>query len=288
MDPVELLDRCAFPAGHLHLGVSGGADSVAMALLARAAERECTLWHVHHGLTDAADDAADAVAKLAADLGAECEIRRVTIDAGPDLEARARAARYDALPGDICVAHTADDRAETVLLNLFRGAGLAGVAARMERVHRPLLALRRAETEAVCAAAGYRPVADPMNDDHTFRRVAVRRAVVPAASAAFDRDVVPILNRHADLVADALEVIDAAAAELDPTDVRSLRAAPRAVASAALRTWIIAGLGTGDGLDRAAVDRALLVVDGTHRATELPGGHRLARTEGVLRIEQRP
>ena len=52
--------------------------------------------------------------------------------------------------------------------------------------------------------------------------------------------------------------------------------------------WIGEELGSIDGIDLAAVDRAMLVVDGTHRATELPGGHRLARTDGVLRIEPRP
>ena len=285
MRAVDLLDRCDFPAGPLHLGVSGGADSVAMALLAQAAGRDFTIWHVDHGLRPDSHADAETVAKLAASLGVACEIRRVTIDAGPDLEARARTARYEAMPPDVCVAHTADDRAETVLLNLFRGAGLAGVAARMDRVNRPILRLRRAETAALCAAHGHEPVVDPMNDDASFRRVAVRRSVLPAAAAVFDRDVVPLINRHADLVADALAVIDAAAAAIDATDVHSLRAAPRAVATVALRRWITLELGAIDGIDLAAVDRAMLVVDGTHRACELPGGHRLARTGGVLRIE---
>jgi tRNA(Ile)-lysidine synthase len=287
MAPVDLLDRCDFPAEPLHLGVSGGADSIAMALLARAAGHDFTVWHVDHGLRPDARRDAEAVAKLAADLGVACEIRRVSIDLGPDLEARARAARYAVLPASVCVGHTADDRAETVLLNLFRGAGLAGVAARMDRVNRPILRLRRAETSAICAEAGIQPLLDPMNDDPSFRRVAVRQSVIPAAAGAFDRDVVPLLNRHADLVGDALVVIESAAAALDPTDVRGLRAAPRAVATAALRGWLGAELGSIEGIDLAAIDRAMSVVDGVHRATELPGGHRLARTEGVLRIERR-
>ncbi|MEZ5246491.1 MAG: tRNA lysidine(34) synthetase TilS [Acidimicrobiales bacterium] len=286
MIPVDLLGRCDFPAsvGPLPLAVSGGADSIAMALLAREAGHEIVVWHVDHGLRVDAGDDADFVEKFAADLGMPFELRRVELAPGGDLEARAREARYEALPVDVCVGHTADDRAETVLLNLLRGAGLAGVAARMARVRRPILALRRHETAAVCAAAGIEPRDDEMNHDLSFRRIGVRTRLLPAIATEFDRDPVPLLNRHADLVADALAVIEAAAAELDPTDVVVLRRAPAAVAAEALRSWIGETVGPA-GIDRAAIDRALLVVDGTHVATELPGGHRLARTEGVLRIE---
>ena len=286
MSSVDLLGRCDFPAadGSLPLAVSGGADSIAMALLARAAGREFVIWHVDHGLRAAAADDAEFVEKFAADLGVPFVFRRVEIAPGGDLEARAREARYAVLPADVCVGHTADDRAETILLNLFRGAGLAGVAARMDRVRRPILRLRRHETAAVCAAAGIAPRDDEMNHDPTFRRVGVRTRLLPAIATEFDRDPVPLLNRHADLVADALVVIEAAAAALDPTDALALRQAPVAVAAEALRAWIAETVGP-DGIDRAAIDRALLVVDGTHVATELPGGHRLARTAGVLRIQ---
>ena len=286
MPPVDLLGRCDFPAPGrpVQLAVSGGADSVAMALLAREAGHEIVVWHIDHGLRGAAGDDAEFVEKFAADLGMAFELRRIEISPGGDLEARAREARYAALPVDVCVGHTADDRAETVLLNLFRGAGLAGVAARMARVRRPILGLRRHETVAVCAAAGIVPRDDEMNHDPIFRRVGVRTRFLPAIAAEFDRDPVPLLNRHADLLADALTVIEAAAAELDPTDVAALRQAPGAVAAEALRAWIGDTVGPA-GIDRAAIDRALLVVDGVHVATELPGGHRLARTAGVLRIE---
>ena len=286
MEAVDLLDRCDFPAGLLHLGVSGGADSIAMTLLARAAGLDFTIWHIHHGLRDMADDDTGLVEKLAADLGAHFELRQVTIEPGADLEARARKARYAALPPDVCVGHTADDRAETILLNLFRGAGLAGVAARMDRVRRPILRLRRSETEAVCEGAGIVPVADEMNDDLAFRRVAVRHRLIRVVAEEFGRDPVPLLNRHADVVADALDVIRRAAADLDPTDVRVLRDAPVAIATEALRQWIAVQLGSLAGIDLAAIDRVMRVVDGTHVATELPGGHRLARTAGVLRIER--
>lgn len=287
MAPVELLDRCDFPATDepLPLGVSGGADSLAMTLLAREAGLDVVVWHVHHGLRDTATEDAEFVEKFAAELGVPFELRRLAIAAGGDLEARCRDARYAALPAEVCVGHTADDRAETVLLNLFRGAGLAGVAARMTRVRRPILRLRRHETAALCRAAGIEPRDDQMNHDPAFRRVGVRTRLLPAIATEFDRDPVPLLNRHADLVADALAVIEREAATVDPTDVVALREAPRAVAGEALRSWMTATIGSGAGIDRAAIDRVMLVVDGTHVAAELPGGHRVARTAGVLRIE---
>jgi tRNA(Ile)-lysidine synthase len=260
---------------------------VAMALLARAADLDVVIWHVHHGLHPDADSTAERVEELAAGLNVPFELRRVDLELGAGLEARARTARYDVLPSDICVGHTADDRAETVLLNLLRGAGIAGVAARMARVRRPILRLRRSETAALCRSEGVPVVDDPMNHDPAFTRVAVRDHVLPALAAAFDRDPVPLLNRHADHVADALEVVQAAAADLDPTDTAALRVAPRAVATEALRMWIAAGLGSSLAVDLASIDRVMAVVDGTHVATEIVGGHRVSRSAGILRLELR-
>ncbi len=285
MDTAELLARCDFGEDdELALGVSGGADSTAMALLAAEAGRSFTIWHVHHGIRDASDAEAELVEKLALSLGAPFELRRLELTDGPDLEATAREARYGVLPADVCVAHTADDRAETVLLNLLRGAGLAGVAAPFSRVRRPILGLRRAETRALCASAGVSVVDDPMNDDPRFARVVVRKQLLPVAVEALGRDPVPLLNRHADLVADALVVIQDAAAALDPTDTAALRAAPRAVASEALRQWLMTQTGTPTAVDAASINRVMDVVDGTARATEVEGGFRVARTAGRLRL----
>ncbi len=285
MDTAELLARCDFGEDdELALGVSGGADSTAMALLAAEAGRSFTIWHVHHGIRDASDAEVELVEKLALSLGAPFELRRLELTDGPDLEATAREARYGVLPADVCVAHTADDRAETVLLNLLRGAGLAGVAAPFSRVRRPILGLRRAETRALCASAGVSVVDDPMNDDPRFARVVVRKQLLPVAAEALGRDPVPLLNRHADLVADALVVIQDAAAALDPTDTAALRAAPRAVASEALRQWLMTQTGTPTAVDAASINRVMDVVDGTARATEVEGGFRVARTAGRLRL----
>ena len=285
MDLAALLDRCDFPDGPLALGVSGGADSVAMALLADAAGRELTIWHVDHGLRPSSSADAAMVESLAARLGVEFELRRVALDGGSDLEARARAARYDALPADVCVGHTADDRAETALFNLLRGAGPAGVAAPMARVNRPIIRLRRTETEGLCADAGIAPIIDTHNVDPSFTRVRIRAELLPLIADLFDRDPIPLLNRHADLLGEALAVIQDQAAELDPTDTKTLAAAPKAVASEALRIWLRAELPGGRAPDAASIDRVMRVVDGTHVATEIEGGHRVSRSQGRLSVD---
>jgi len=257
-----------------------------MALLAAELGRSIVLWHVDHGLRPEAATYVEMVTTLAAHLGAPLEVRSVEIADGSDLEARARSARYEVLPQDVCVAHTADDRAETILFNLFRGAGLVGVAAPFGRVNRPLIALRRSETVAVCRHFGLKFAADPMNFDETFTMVALRRRLLPLAAEIFGRDPVPILNRHADTVADALDVVLLAVSEIDATDVYALRASPVAVATEALRRWIREETGSTRSVDKRSIERVMAVVRGEVVATEVVGGHRIARTAGRLRVER--
>ena len=278
----ELLGRCSFPDGYLHLGVSGGADSVAMAVLARSAGRAFTIWHVDHGIRPSSAADAAFVRDLATEWGVPFEYRRLDLDPSANFEATARRLRYDVLPVDVCVAHTANDRAETVLLNLFRGAGLTGTAARMDRAHRPILSLTRADTVAVCAEAGVVPRHDPTNGDMAMTRNAVRHRLLSEIAEVFEVDPIPLLNRHADLVADALALIETAAAELDPTDVHALRSAPRAVASEALRAWIQQESGDPYRVDTATIERVWQVVEGERRAAETVGGHRVTRSKGRL------
>ena len=283
----SLLARCAFPAAGAAAacGLSAGPDSAALVALASAAGLEVTAWHVDHGLRPSSGADAEAAEAIAARFEAGFELRRVRVDPGPNLEARARAARYEALPDDVLVGHTADDRAETVLFNVGRGAGLAGAAAPHAGVGRPLLGLRRFETRALCEQLGLPTVHDPMNDDPSFARVAIRNEVMPALARALDRDPVPLLNRHADLASQALEVIAELAAALDPASAAALAAAPRAVATEALRNWIAGAVGSTPSA--ASIDRVMAVAEGGSVATEITGGHRVARTAGRLRIEPR-
>ena len=310
---VAHLELCHFPPARspVTCAVSGGADSLALLVLATAAGLDVTAVYVDHGIRPTSGDDAAVVAAAAAALGAGFRCEAVSIEPGPNLEARARRARYAVLAPDALLGHTADDQAETVLLNLLRGAGLGGVAGMRPDLRRPLLGLRRSDTGEVCRLAGLTPVIDQTNFDPAFRRNRVRHDALPLLNDIFERDVTPLLCRHADLAREAAEALDDAVAGIDPTDCAALAAVPRALARWALRRWItegrttevagigavaetdeVAGIGatgrTGDDQyppDLAAVDRVLSVVTGEARATDIGGGWRVQRTAGRLRLE---
>jgi tRNA(Ile)-lysidine synthase len=267
--------------------VSGGADSLALLVLAVHAGCRVTAVHVDHGLRPGSADEAGVVRRAADRFGARFRAERVEVPPGPNLEARARAARYAVLPADVLTGHTADDQAETVLLNLVRGAGLDGLAG-MSPAGRPLRHLRRHETRALCAALALDPVADPSNNDPGFRRNRVRHELLPLLSAIAARDVVPVIARQAELVRADTDLLDELAGTLDPCDARALAAAPPALARRAVRRWLRTdGPGGAERYppDAAAVERVLAVARGEAAACEVTRGWRVARTARRLRLE---
>jgi tRNA(Ile)-lysidine synthase len=285
-----LLARCTFPpAGtEVSCAVSGGADSLALLVLATEAGCAVTACHVDHGLRDGSAGEADVVRAAAERFGAGFVALRADVGGGPNLEARARAARYAALPRGALTGHTADDQAETVLLHLLRGAGLDGIAGIQPDQRRPLLGLRRAETHALCAEVGVTPVVDPSNDDRAHRRNRVRHELLPLLDAIAERDVAAVLARQASLLSDDAALLDELAGALDPTDAAALAAAPIALARRAVRSWLRAGTDAEcHPPDAAAVERVLAVARGDAVATEV-GGRRIARSRGRLRVEPVP
>ncbi len=280
------LERCSFgERATLRCAVSGGADSAALLLLAcEFAQRyggDVSAVHVNHGLrADAAADAARVVA-LSERLGVPCRVEEVNVLAGGNLEARARDARHAALGADALLGHTADDLAETVLLQLMRGGALDALAS-MRAERRPILALRRADTEAICAEFGYEPVDDPHNVDPKFTRSRVRHEVLPLLTDVAGRDVVPLLARAAALATDEARYLDAAAQQLDATDAAALRAAPVALARRAVRRWL-----AGDHPpDAAAVERVLDVAAKRARATQVSPHITVSRSGGRLSLRR--
>jgi tRNA(Ile)-lysidine synthase len=273
---------------------SGGPDSLALLAIACRAGLEPVAVYVDHGLRpDSAHDG-DVVEAAAASLGVSARRVAVAVAPGGNVEARARRARYDALEGErvaigataVLVAHTADDQAETVLLNLVRGSGtsgLAGMPARRGFVVRPLLGMRRADVHAYCAACGLVPVDDPMNADPAFRRNWVRHEVLPSLSDGAQRDLVPVLTRQAAVLraeADLLDELgDALLAEAGGSvpAARVLAGAHPAVARRAVRRWLGA-----PPPSLAEVERVLAVARGECRAAQLTGGRRVWRQAGVM------
>lgn len=211
------------------LAVSGGADS--MALLHGAAERRhrfLVVAHLDHGLRpESAHDAA-SVAEASADLGLTSTIRRIDVAAmarteGLSTEEAGRQARYsflDEVAGDdglIATAHTLDDSAETVVLNLMRGSGLGGVGGipvRRGRILRPLLHARRSALRTLLDEGGVAYRDDPSNDDPAFLRNRVRGEVIPLLEN-LRPGVVERIARYSRLARDDDALLDElAAAEL--------------------------------------------------------------------------
>jgi tRNA(Ile)-lysidine synthase len=275
-----MLERCTFPAGDVTCAVSGGADSLALLVLAVRAGCRVTAVHVDHGLRPGSAAEAGVVRAAAERYGAAFRAETVDVGPGPNLEARARAARYAVLPPDVLTGHTADDQAETVLLNLLRGAGLDGLAGMRSGGTHPILALRRAETEALCRDEGLTPLVDPTNADPAHRRNRVRHELIPLLNDIAQRDVVPILARQAALLRDEADALDDSG--LDPTDARALAAAPPALARRALRRWLT----TDHPPDAATVERVMAVARNQALATDVGAGRSVRRTNNVLRLER--
>jgi tRNA(Ile)-lysidine synthase len=203
--------RSAYSPSSIAVALSGGLDSMVLLHLASDAARAAGLllfaFHVHHGLSPNADDWRAHCVAAATALGVPFDHRDVTVAKGRSgVEAAARKQRYAAL-GEMCrahgvdlllTAHHLDDQAETVLLQLLRGSGPAGLsgmdASNRARtllgddrlvMARPLLAVARAELEAFAAAQGIGWVEDESNSDPRYARNALRHQVMPVLAQAF-------------------------------------------------------------------------------------------------------
>lgn len=289
------------PAGEVVVGVSGGADSLALAFGAQwAAARSGTVVRcvvVDHGLQAGSADVAAAVVRRLDDRGVHAEVRRVAVDlaAGEGLESAARDARLDALAADgvpVLLGHTLDDQAESVLLGLLRGSGvrsLAGMAQVRPPFLRPLLTIRRATTHLACREWGIEYWSDPHNTDDRFARVRVRNHV-GALGEALGRDVAPALARSAALAridADYLDglALGVGAKALDGRDLRADVVAdlPDAIRLRVVRDWLAAhGVEPLGMVHLQAVDALVKSWKG-QGPVDLPGA-RVHRSDGTLHV----
>jgi tRNA(Ile)-lysidine synthase len=285
------------------VGLSGGPDSVALAhLVARVRpDLDVAAAHVLHGLRQPAADEGDAriAAAHAEALGWPLERRSVQVaESGDGVEAAARRVRAEALSAVahaigaswVMLAHTADDLAETVVMNLARGTGLSGLGG-MPPVHehgdgvavvRPLLASRRASMRGLVAAEDLPTAHDPSNDEPRRRRTRARDEALPALARLHGGDADPVgpVARMARLARADAEALDQWAEQRHRETVASwgparvirlgeLAALPEAVASRVVRL-VLAEVGDPARLDAAAVAAATEL--GPGEAVHVPGG----------------
>ena len=194
--------KSRFPAGcRIAVGLSGGLDSVVLMHALHAAQAHThfilSAHHVCHGLSPHADEWARFCARSCEALGLPFTLTRLQVrrEAQQSLEALAREARHSALralPVEVvALAHHADDQAETVLLQLLRGAGVAGLAAMPAwaagppALWRPLLSYRRAELAAWATHHRLSWIEDDSNADRRLRRNALRHEVTPQLATHF-------------------------------------------------------------------------------------------------------
>ena len=213
----------------LVIAFSGGLDScVLLHLLADCKKTlpfQLSAHHVNHGLSPNADAWADFCTETCAKLNISLTIFKVKVEqnSGLGVEATARAARYQALSSAdadfICLAHHQDDQAETLLLQLARGAGvkgLAGMGAINEKLLRPLLDTPRASLEAYASANKLAWIEDESNADTKFDRNFMRHEILPNLAKQYPA-IKQTISRSAAHLAEASVLLDDLA-QLDATD----------------------------------------------------------------------
>ncbi len=310
----HLFDGCRC----LVVGVSGGADSVALAhilhaLSARGGPR-LAIAHLHHGIRGAsADRDAVFVRRLAERLGVGCIVGRADVPAlakarGVSIEMGARSARHEFFrhaaaesgADRVALAHTADDQAETVLLRLCRGAGSTGLSAMAPdvtigglRVIRPLLGVSRVAIEAYLRARGERWRTDPTNRSDTHLRNRIRRRVIPVLERELNPSVRDALCTAAVLLGDddsvlaglarrALRRLESGDHGLDTVRLRSL---PVALQRRSIRDWILSRGVPADSAGFSAVERIRALAAGAGAAATLGRGWVVVRVGGAVRLE---
>jgi tRNA(Ile)-lysidine synthase len=295
----ELVDavaqRLRLPEGKATVALSGGADSGALAYLAKRS-RDVAAIHVHHGLphSDLMEGAARSIADT---LGIGLEILQVVVPEGPSPEGQARRARYeslaDAVPADVKVltGHTRDDHVETIVFNLIRGTGPRGLAGipyhRAVNIFRPMLSITRDETREIAALAGLPFVDDPMNEDPGLARNLMRRRVIPLLTELNPRFAQSVARMAKSVGSDA-ELLDSEAAVIAHRDVNgtvsiavgALLAAPRPVSDRVLKRALANSGGEG-GVRADRIARIWDVIEGRSDSQQLGGGV-AARLRGAM------
>ncbi len=308
------LERARIPRGaKILIGLSGGADSVALThvllALRERFEMQVAAAHLNHRIRGAESDRDEAfVRETCARLAVVLVVERAQgLEAGSaNLEERAREERYrflnraaDDVGADfIALAHHGDDQAETVLMRMFRGAGIAGLSAMAARgpgrLLRPMLALSREEILAYLAERAIEFVEDSSNRSSAILRNRIRHELIPM----LEREYAPSVARRLSEVAAEMRSVDdfmvaAGSIELGAmrcddgaVDVTRFASLAPALQMTVLRLYLNERMVSLRRITRAHLEaiRRLVLEGGPSDSINLPNGWRAEREYNFLRV----
>jgi tRNA(Ile)-lysidine synthase len=305
-----------FPVNRRYLiGVSGGRDSVALLHdLVDVGYKKLIICHLNHELRGRSSNAdARFVERLAAKYDLDLAIRSANVRTLAkkkklSIETAAREARYKFFAKvakqkrcrTIFLAHHADDLVETFLLNLFRGAGLAGLSAMPEvsirridgvdlTIVRPLLGIWRDEIDKYVREHRLKFREDASNKNLVPLRNRLRRRIVPYIEKQFGRKVRMSIWRAATIAAEEEKILETllprTLSGTTALSVQSLGAMPLAVQRRTLHEWLRAS--DVPGLSYDLIERVGSLLDAANRVakTNLPGNRHVRRRAGKLFVE---
>jgi len=297
--------------GTFLIGLSGGADSVALTMMTAQRIREGTIRaaavHVNHGLRGAESDEDERFAReLCRELGIACYVYRANLSGRSD-EAAAREARFACFrqalrengADGLLLAHNADDQAETFLMRLLRGSGADGLQCMAEeqvtggiRILRPMLTLGREEIRESLRRDGVNWREDSSNRDKAYLRNRIRMELIPQMEAiapgAVRRicEAARLIRKDNEALQDAARERMKAAAKADLLATDELEKDPEAVQSRALRMWWRAN---GPELDEHELSsdqtkQLIMLLKSEKGKVNLPGGYHADRSPGFLHL----
>ena len=298
------------PNSKVCIGVSGGADSLALAAAAKLESKNFSIdlvaVIVDHGLQASSAEIAEFAKQQLIKLGfQDIFVGRASVQITDGLEASARRARYKVFqqaietygPNTFLLGHTKNDQAEGVLLGLARGSGTKSLSG-MQEVSgifvRPLLGIDRATTEIACHESNIEYWVDPHNSNQDFTRVRVRDNILPLLENDIGPGIIDALARSAKILREDAIALDEWAEnvfrQVEPMDIEIsiLATLPVAVRSRVLRMAIYAAGAPAGSISAAHLEPIEAFVSDWRGQghTSLPGGVKVCRISGRLSLSK--
>ena len=305
------------------VAISGGADSLSLALVLhelkskKKLELRLVLAHFNHNLRAAESDADEEFVKdFAGKFDFELVIGKGEISKNENLEQSARKARYDFLTTAaenlkayaVLTAHTLNDQAETLLINLIRGSGLEGLGAMKSKRNltktneilliRPLLSwAKRIDTENFCRLNEIEYRFDSMNEDLAFRRVRIRKVLLPLLED-FNPKIIENLSQTAVQLQQDFQALENCRSEnlkefeteIDgDLSLKTLKDLTDSGRNSLIRQWLKNKRGDLRALDAKHFEtiNRLVVSVKSGKTVELPNGESVIKRGGKLLFEER-